>query len=393
VIDVLGFARTPFARFGGALREASLPELGVAAVKGALVRAKVEASEVEELALGVNFPGSDRSIARQVSLRSGIPETSNSFTVDRACCSSLTAISLASRSLRLGDVKLAVAGGAENLSAVPFFLEGARFGHRLGDFVMSDKLVVSCPHTHEPRAVQASREALEYGIDRVQQDEWSVRSQERYAKALSAGIPDEEIVPVAGRDGRGNPALIKADEVPRPDTTMERLAALSTIYGSETVTPGNAPDLSTGATAVVLAGSDVARGDRPALATLISFVSVSGEPARIASIPAKAIELALSRSDLALGDLSVIEINEAFAAVPLVSTLVLAQGDAAAASQIRERTNVNGGSIAVGHPTGATGARLLMTVIAELRRMGGGIGVAALCGGVGEAEAIVVRVD
>ncbi|HEY2563667.1 MAG TPA: thiolase family protein [Acidimicrobiales bacterium] len=393
-VAVLGFARSPFGKFGGSLREATLPELASAVVCAALDRAGVAPDDVDQLVFGVNFPGSDRSIARQILLRSDIPVDRNAYTVDRACCSSLTALAAASRSIRLAEASVAVAGGAENLSRVPYFLEGVRWGHRLGNLEMSDQLVISCPHTHEPRARQASREALEHGIDRTQQDEWALRSQERYAKALAAGWPAEEIVPVPGADQRGAAITFEHDEVPRPTTTAAGLASLSTIYESETVTPGNAPDLSSGASALVLAGTRTTAGRvRPPLATLRGFAAVSGEPRRIASIPATAISAALNRAGLTLDQIDLIEINEAFAAVPLVSTLILAGGDGQRAQALRERTNVNGGSVAMGHPTGATAARMVMTAICELRRRGGGTAAVALCGGIGEGEAVIVEVD
>jgi acetyl-CoA C-acetyltransferase len=393
-VAVLGFARSPFGKFGGSLREATLPELASAVVSAALDRAGVAPDVVDQLVFGVNFPGSDRSIARQILLRSDIPVDRNAYTVDRACCSSLTALAAASRSIRLAEASVAVAGGAENLSRVPYFLEGVRWGHRLGNLEMSDQLVISCPHTHEPRARQASREALEHGVDRTQQDEWALRSQERYAKALAAGWPAEEIVPVPGADQRGAAITFEHDEVPRPTTTAAGLASLSTIYESETVTPGNAPDLSSGASALVLAGPrTTAERGRPALATLRGFAAVSGEPRRIASIPATAISAALNRAGLTLDQIDLIEINEAFAAVPLVSTLILAGGDGQRAQALRERTNVNGGSVAMGHPTGATAARMVMTAICELRRRGGGTAAVALCGGIGEGEAVIVEVD
>jgi len=393
-VAVLGFARSPFGKFGGSLREATLPELASAVVTAALARSGVGPDDVDQLVFGVNFPGSDRSIARQILLRSDIPVDRNAYTVDRACCSSLTALAAVSRSLRLAEASVAVAGGAENLSRVPYFLEGVRFGHRLGNLEMSDQLVISCPHTHEPRARQASTEALEHGIGRTQQDEWALRSQERYAKALAAGWPAEEIVPVPGVDSRGRTITMETDEVPRPSTTAAGLVGLSTIYGSETVTPGNAPDLSSGSAALVLAdpGAAAERG-RPVLATLRGFAAVSGEPRRIASIPATAVARALDAAELTLDQVDLIEINEAFAAVPLVATLVLAGGDEHRAEALRERTNVNGGSVAIGHPTGATAARMVMTAICELRRRGGGTAAVALCGGIGEGEAVIVEVD
>jgi acetyl-CoA C-acetyltransferase len=389
-VVVIGAARTPFGKFGGALRDRTLPELAGIAATAALERAHVDAADVEEFALGVNLPGSDRSVARQAALHSGIPESSNSYTVDRACCSSLAAASLVGRSIRLGEVRVAMAGGAENLSKVPYFLENLRWGRGLGDVNMVDQLVISCPYTHVPRAIQASDEAREFGISRQEQDEWALRSQLRFAAADSAGLFDDERVPVPLADG----SLFTRDESARPDSTLEALSRLSPVYGSESVTAGNAPGLSTGASSLVLASREEAdrRGAEP-LATVVASAMASGHPAGIASIPAKAARAALVRAGLNLADIDLIEINEAFAAVPLVSTLVLSDGVAPAAEKLRDRVNVNGGAIALGHPTGASGARLVMTLARELARRGGGLGLVTICGGIGEAESVVLRVD
>lgn len=390
---MVGHARTAFGRFGGALRDVSLRDLGAIAVRGALADASVDAETVDEVAIGVNFPGSDRSIARQVALRAGIPDRRPCYTIDQACCSSLAAITLASRGILVGQSSRAVAGGTENLSAVPYFLESARWGNKLGTISMTDPLVISCPHTGVPRAVQAGEEAMSFGIGRSEQDEWALRSQERYAAAARLGRFDHEIVPVDMVDGHGRRVSLTVDEVPRPDTTRTALAALPTVYGSPTVTAGTAPNLASGAAALVLADEDeVAVRGLTRQASLSGWTMLAGEPARIASIPATAARAALARTGIGLAEVDIIEINEAFAAVPLVTTLVLADGDPALAAKLRERTNVNGGSIAVGHPTGATAARMVMTAIGELRRRGGGTALVALCGGVGEAAAVLVRV-
>jgi acetyl-CoA C-acetyltransferase len=392
-IVIAGAARTPFGKFGGALRSLSLPELGSHAARAALQRAGVAADDVDELALGVNFPGSDRSIARQTALRAGIPDDRNAYTVDRACCSSLTAIGMAVRSLQAGEATIALAGGAENLSRVPYFLEDTRWGHPLGRIELVDQLVIECPHTGVTRAVQAAVEAAEHGVGREQQDEWALRSQQRCADAVAHGRFEPELAPISVTHANGSVSEVSEDESPRPDATLERLARLTTVNGSATVTAGNAPGLSTGSTSVVLmAALEAARRNVAPIATIVERVMVSGHPQKIASIPAVAIRLVLERAGVALDDVDLIEINEAFAAVPVVSTLVLADGDRARAERLRERTNVNGGSVAIGHPTGATGARLVMTLAFELQRRGGGLGVVAICGGIGEGEAVLIRV-
>jgi acetyl-CoA C-acetyltransferase len=390
-VSIAGYARTPFGKFGGTLRMLSLPELGSLSVVAALEDANIGPERVDEMVIGVNFPGGDRSIARQVQLRSGVPDDRVSSTVDRACCSSLAAVSAASRSIRLGDVQVAVAGGVENLSRVPYFINGVRFGKRIGDVVLTDQLVVSCPHTGVARAVQASTEAASCGIGREEQDEWACRSQARYAAARARGFFAREMAPVDTTNGDGNAVTLDDDECPRPGTTLEALSRLPTVNGSATVTAGNAPDLSSGAAMLVLTAEDAA-GTRP-LPRIGGWAAAAGDPQRIASMPAVAAQLALKRAGLTLDDVHVIEINEAFAAVPLVSTLVLADGDPARAAQLRDRTNVNGGSVAIGHPTGATAARMVMTAVSELTDRGGGVALVTICGGIGEAEALLVSVD
>lgn len=391
-VVVCAAARTPFTRFDGPLRRVSLPELGQAAVSAALNRAGVPPEAVDEVAIGVNLPGADRSVARQIQLRAGIPDSRNAYTVDRACCSSLAAVSLVRRGLRLGETGVAIAGGAENLGRVPYFLD-LRWGHRLGDVQLTDQLVISCPHTHVPRAVQAAQEAAAFGVTRAEQDDWALRSHQRYGAALEAGRLADEIVPVDLETVDGRRAVADRDESYRADVSLDKLAALTTVYGSDTVTAGNAPGLSAGASAVVLATEAAATvGGLPKLATIVSMARASGSPEKITSIPAEAASRALRLAGLDLDGIDLIEVNEAFAAVPLVTTLVLADGDRGRAEKLREIVNVNGGAVAIGHPTGATGARMLMTAAFELRRRGGGTALVTLCGGIGEAEAAVIRV-
>jgi acetyl-CoA C-acetyltransferase len=399
-VSVISAVRSPFGKFGGTLRDFSLPELGGRVFAEAVRRAGVDPADIEEVATGVNLPGADRSIARQVLIEAAIPTNRVAYTVDRACCSSMAAISMASRGIRLGDTRVAMAGGTENMSRVPYFLTAQRWGHSLGDVVLKDQLVIADPMTGKPRAVQVSDEAVEFGVGRAEQDAWAVRSHERYLAAWDAGKFTEEIMAISVPQPKGDPIAFSADESVRPGTTIEKLAALPTIYGSAFVTAGNAPGLSTGASAMVLMAPDEARrrGAEP-LATIVGSSMASGHPDKIASIPAEAARLVLEKVGMTLDDMDLVEINEAFAAVPLVSTLVLAGGDPVKAQAIRNRTNVNGGAIAIGHPTGATGARLVMTLIYELRRRRAAAGddrpyygVATICGGVGEAEATVVRV-
>lgn len=391
-IVLVGFARTPFGRFGGALRDLPLPPLGAIAVRTALERAGIRPDQVDELVMGVNLPGSDRSVARQIQLRAGVPADRVSYTVDRACCSSLAAVAQAARGLRLGDTEIAVAGGADNLSLVPYFIHAARWGRRIGHLTIEDQLVISCPHTGVPRAVQAGEEAVSLGITREEQDRWAIRSQQRYEAARAAGLIAPETVDVDEQLEDGGRARLTDDECPRPGTTYEQLAKLGTVYGSPTVTAGNAPNMSTGASALTIMRAETAESLAVTpIARLRSFTAVAGEAPKIASIPATAANTALRRANLTLDDIDAFEVNEAFAAVPLVTTRVLAGGDPVLADALRDRTNLHGGAIAVGHPTGATAARMMMTLVGVLQATGGIRGLVTICGGIGEAQSVVVE--
>ncbi len=400
-VAVISAVRSPFGRFGGTLRDFTLPQLGGLVFAEAVRRAGIEPSEVEEVATGVNLPGGDRSIARQVLIEAGIPTNRVAYTVDRACCSSLAAVNMASRSIRLGEASVALAGGTENMSRVPYFLTDFRWGHRLGDVHLKDQLVIADPMTGKPRAVQAGDEAVEYGVTREEQDRWALRSHELYFKAKAACHFKDEVMPIAVPQERGEPVLMTEDESPRPDVSLEKLARLPTVYGSPTVTAGNAPGLNTGSSALVLMSPEEAkrRGKKP-LATLMAWAMVSGHPDKLASIPAVSARVSLEKSGLTIDDMDLIEINEAFAAMPLVSTLILGDRDPKKVEEIRARTNVNGGAIAIGHPTGATGARLIMALVYELRRRRETsgesrpfYGIATICGGIGEGESVIVKVD
>ena len=400
-VVVISAVRSPFGKFGGALKDFTLPKLGGVVVAEAIRRAGVAPQDVEEVATGVNLPGSDRSIARQLLISAGIPPRRVAYTVDRACCSSMAAVNMASRSIRLGEANVCVAGGVENMSKVPYFLTDLRWGHRLGDVTLKDQLVIACPMTGKPRAVQAGEEAVEYGVTREEQDHWAFRSHQNYCKAKELGKFKDELMSIEVPQEKGQPLVVAEDESPRSDTTVEKLAKLPAIYGSPTVTAGNSPGLSTGASAMVLMSkTEAQRLDKRPLATLMGWAMASGHPDRIASIPAESARIALEKAGMSIDDIDLIEVNEAFAAVALVSTFIMARRDKAKAEAIRAKTNVNGGAIAIGHPTGATGARLIITLIYELRRLRKAAGstrpyygLATLCGGIGEGEAVIVRVD
>lgn len=391
-VVIASAARTPFDKFGGPMRSESTVDLGSYVVKNVLERADVKPEDVDEMYIGINMPTSNRSIARQIALAAGLPVESNATTVDRACCSSMVAIAMAKRAIEVGDAKIAIGGGSENMSNVPYFLEDLRWGKRIGEVVLKDIMVVSCPYTGEPRAKQAGEVGLEHGISRELQDEWAYRSQMRYQDAFKAGKFKDEVTPYTVPDRKGD-IVIDQDVSPRADTTLEGLAKLKPVNQSPTVTAGNAPGLNTGASALLLMSESEAekRGIKP-LATFVAHAQASGHPKNIAGIPAEAAKKALEKAGMTIEQMDVVEINEAFAVMPLVSTLLLGDKDPERVEAIRAKTNVNGGAIAIGHPTGATGGRLVMTMAYELQRRGGGYGLCTICGGVGESECFIIKV-
>ena len=391
-VIIASAVRTPFDKFGGLMRSETTVQLGSTVVKEIIKRAEIDPSEVDETYIGINMPTSNRSIARQITLAAGMPTENNSTTVDRACCSSMVAIAMAKRAIEVGDAKITIGGGSENMSNVPYFLEDLRWGKRMGHVTLKDIMIVSCPYTGESRAKQAGEVGLQNGITREMQDEWAYRSQMLYKKAHEAGKFNDEILPYAVETKKGE-VVISEDQSPRPDTTLEALAKLKTVNESPTVTAGNAPGLNTGASGLVLMSESeaVRRGTEP-LATFVSHAQASGHPKYIATIPAFAAQKALAKAGMTIDQMDMIEINEAFAVMPLASTLLLGDNDPAKVEAIRAKTNINGGAIAIGHPTGATGGRLVMTMAYELRRRGGGYGLCTICGGVGESEAFIIRV-
>ena len=391
-VVIVSAVRTPFDKFGGPMKDENTVALGSFVVKEAMERASVDPADVEETYIGINMPTANRSIARQISLAAGMPPEANATTVDRACCSSMVAIAMAKRAIELGDAKITVGGGSENMSNVPYFVEDLRWGKRFGDITLKDIMVVSCPYTGEPRAKQAGEVALQYGITREMQDEWAYRSQMLYQDAFKAGKFKDEIKPYVIHTKKGD-IVISEDQPPRADTTLEGLAKLKTVNQSPTVTAGNAPGLNTGAGALVLmAESEAARRGIKPLASIVGHAQTSGHPKYIATIPALAAQKVLAKAGMTIEQMDVIEINEAFAVMPLASTLLMGDQDLSKTEAIRAKTNINGGAIAIGHPTGASGARLVMTMVYELQRRGGGYGLCTICGGVGESEAFIIRV-
>lgn len=387
-VVLVAAARTPFGRLGGGLSSLSAVELGARAIRAVLDRAGLDPAEVDQVIMGtVLAAGQGQVPSRQAALGAGIPAHVPSFTVNKVCASALKAVNLGALLIRAGDAEVVVAGGMESMSRSPYLLEEHRFGARMGDRIAVDSMLrdgLCCPVDGVHMAVHGSQVAREMGVSREEQDAWALRSQLRYREAVAAGRIAEELIPVevGGR-------VVDADEQPRPDTTLERLAALAPAFEPDgTITAGNAPGVNDGATAVLLMERERARahGLEP-LAWWVVAADSAAEHPYLATVPALAVQEALRRSPRRLGvdDLTLVEINEAFAAVAITSTRLLEVDE--------DRVNVNGGAIAVGHPIGASGARILMTLVYELRRRGGGYGAAGICSGLAQGEATVVRVD
>lgn len=392
-IVVVALARTPFGRFEGGLKDIEAPRLGAIAINEALDRAGALADRVDALYGGVGMIASSvLTPVRQAVLLSKLPETIPSATIDRACCSGMTAIGVGMKDLRLGEARAIVCGGFESLSRTPVLWPRQR--PRIGDVAANDPLLMRGLMVDRPIPVYSGDEAVRQGVDRVQQDEWAIRSHERYFAAEGEGYFEFERFPVDGSDSKGRACRVTADESPRADTTLEKLASLKPVYGGKTITAGNAPGLNDGAAFLVATTRKIAEehGMEP-LARLVDYSQVCGGPTSGTTTPALAIQEVAKRNDVDPAGWDLIEINEAYAATPLVSTLVLAGGDRSRAEKLRERTNVHGGAVAIGHPLGASGGRIVMTLINGLRRRGGGRGVAAICGGFGQGDAVMVEVD
>jgi acetyl-CoA C-acetyltransferase len=319
-------------------------------------------------------------------MKNGLPDSLPTLTVDRACCSGMTATGMGLRALRDGGSTV-IALGIESMSRTPRLLHETRWGSRRGDLVVEDMLLLRSPVAGTSIATYAGHEALARGVTREDQDAWAMRSQHRYFAALEAGYFEGEVMPIETPSG-----TVSADEQPRPGVTLEKLAALETVYDSPTVTAGNAPGLNDGACALVI-GDEAAAGRSPRkpLAAIGDYVQIAGGATAAVYLPGDAIRLLLERAGLAPEDLDVIEINEAFAATAVTSVKALAAGDAGLERELLEKTNVNGGAVAIGHPTGASGARILLTAARQLERSGGRWAAVAICGGFGQTDAMLLE--
>jgi len=385
---IVAGARTPIGKLGGVFKDVPAVKLGALAIKAALERAGVEGREVDYVIMGqVLQAGAGQITARQAAIEAGIPQEVPALTINKVCLSGLNAIALAGQLIRAGEVEVVVAGGMESMSEAPFLLPKARFGARLGNATVVDSLIhdgLWSTFLEQHMGESSDEVNRELEIGREEQDEWAARSHARAEQGWASGALAEEVVPVSLPNGR-DAKLVERDEGIRPGTTVATLAKLPPAFQRDgTITAGNASQISDGAAAVVVMSEERARRlDRKPLAEIVAHGMSADRYAWLHTVPALALSRALEKAGLSIQDLDLVEINEAFAAVALNATRMLGLDE--------DRVNVNGGAVALGHPIGASGARLVLTVAHELRRRGGRLGAATLCGGGGQGDALVIR--
>jgi acetyl-CoA C-acetyltransferase len=387
---ILGAARTPFGKMGGALKPFDATELGGFAIESAIERAEIKPEQVQKVVFGqVLQAGQGQIPSRQAQIKGGIPKEVPSETINKVCASGIRSVALVDQAVRAGDLDIAVAGGMESMSNAPYLLPGARFGFRMGDVKAIDAMIkdgLENPFSGKHMMQEATEVAAELELSRPDMDKWALRSHELSIKATDEGRLPEEIVPVTIESKKGE-TVVEVDEAPRRDTSLEALAKLPPMFvkdGSHTA--GNAPGVNDGAGALVLSSDEWAKQQsREALARILASGEVADDFPYLARTPAKAAKVALEKAGLKAEDVDLWEINEAFASVAINSVRMLGIDE--------DKVNVNGGAIALGHPIGASGARILTTLIYELRRRGGGLGCAAICSGGGQGDAVIVEVN
>ncbi len=386
---ILSTARTPFGKMGGAFATMDATDLGGTAISAALDRSGVDPEQVESISYGqVLQAGQGQIPSRQAQIKAGVPKEVPSETVNKVCASGMRSVGLLDQAVRAGDIGVGVGGGMESMSNAPYLLPGARFGFRMGDVTAVDAMThdgLTNPFTDKQMINEASEVGNELEITRPDLDRFAVRSHELAAKATDEGLLAEEIVEVTVKSRKGE-TVVGADEAIRPDTSIDTLAKLKGIGGPDaTHTAGNSPGVNDGASAVVVASEDWAQANgKEALATIIGYGMIGDDFPYLARTPAKAAEQALAKAGLTAADVDLWEINEAFASVALNSVRMLGVDE--------DKVNVNGGAIALGHPIGASGGRIIGALVHELQRRGGGVGCAAICSGGGQGDAILIRV-
>jgi acetyl-CoA C-acetyltransferase len=398
-IVIVSAVRTPFGRYGGSLRYFDYFDLGALPIKEVLNKVKLEGNVVEEVYWGVGDTSVCKDVftpvaARQTLLKAGLPAETPSMSIDMACVSAMSAVRMGLRAMRLGEISVAIGGGATSFSQEPLILRSLRFdGFRLGDVKMEDPLFKLGYKDFNPVSVDTDNVAAEHRISREEQDEWALRSHQNYGKAWKEGKFKDEMMTLEIPQKKGEPIILDIDEQYRPGSTLEKLTKLKPIYGTRSITAGNAPGLNDGATAVLFMTNEKAKevGIKP-IATIVDMVSIAIQPNRMPEGPGYAIKKLLSRANLTIDDIDLIEINEAFAAVPLVSIRLLSEGNDKKFSAIKDKTNINGSAIAIGHPNTASGARIIMNLSYELKRRGKGLAIGAICGGLAQADAILLKI-
>ncbi len=398
-IVIVSAVRTPFGRYCGSLREMDYFDLGAVPMREVLKKVSMDPKEVQEVFWGVGDTSPCKDVytpvaARQTLLKAGLPPETPSIALDKACVSAMSAAKLASMTIRLGEIDVALAGGATTFSQEPLIVRGLRYeGFRIGDVKMEDPLFALGYKDFNPVSVDTDDVAFEYGFTREDMDSWAYQSHRKYGEAWNAGKFKEEILPMEIQFKKQDPFTLDIDEQYRANTTMEGLGKLKPIYGTRVITAGNAPGLNDGATALLIMSKEKAQEyNLEMLGTIVAMTSVAIAPNRMPEGPGVAMKKVLSLADMKIGDIDIIEINEAFAAVPLVSLDVLMDKDRKKAEDLYEKTNVNGSAIAIGHPNTASGARIMMNLIYELRRRGGGYAMGSICGGLAQADGCILRV-
>ncbi|MEA2390670.1 MAG: acetyl-CoA C-acetyltransferase [Solirubrobacteraceae bacterium] len=387
---ILSTARTPIGKLGGGLSSLDATELGGHAIESALERAGVEPERVDHVVMGqVLQAGQGQIPSRQAQIKAGIPKEVSSETINKVCASGMRAAGILDAAIRAGDVDVAVAGGMESMSQAPYLLPGARFGFRMGDVKALDAMThdgLTNPFSGKQMAPEASEVAAELEMTRADMDQWALRSHQLWAKAADEGRLGEEIVPVTVK-GRKGDTTVTEDEAPRRDSTLEALSKLKPIGSPDgTHTAGNSPGVNDGAGALVLSSEQWARDNgKEVLATFVAQAQVADDFPYLARTPALAAQKALEKAGLSAEDVDLWEINEAFASVTLNSIRMLGIDP--------DKVNVNGGAVAIGHPIGASGARIIGALVSELRRRGGGVGCAAICSGGGQGDAVIFEVN
>ncbi|WP_226681854.1 acetyl-CoA C-acetyltransferase [Sutcliffiella horikoshii] len=387
---IVSGVRTPIGRFAGGLSTLSASDLGAVAIKEALNRANLSGDQVGEVIMGTVLQGGQGQLpSRQASQKAGLPWEVRTETINKVCASGMRSVTLGDILIRSGEEEVIVAGGMESMSNAPYMLPKARWGLRMGDSTVQDLMVhdgLTCTFTGVHMGTYGNSVAKEMEITREDQDAWAFRSHQRAIEATEKGTFDAEIVPVSVPQRKGDPIIVSKDESPRKDTSLEKLASLRPAFDHDgTITAGNAPGVNDGASALVLMSEDRAEKEgKEVLATILGHASIAVEAKDFPKTPGLVITELLQKTGTKLEEIDLFEINEAFAAVALASANL--------AGLDLEKVNVNGGAVALGHPIGASGARIIVSLIHELKRRGGGLGIASICSGGGQGDAILIQV-